>query len=171
MRLRYTKADGSVGELVLGSRVVTIGRNPDSDLLVADDRVSRIHCAIRIGESGVYQLKDLKSRNGTFVNGERIESANLKAGDQIRIGQQVIVFEDDQAAGPDTAMHELNQQMAGGKGYTTILREIAPEGAPKPGAIPVVPVESSDDEPPMKAPVAPTRKAPRIVLKKKPSAD
>lgn len=165
MRLRYTKTDGSIAELMLGDRPLTMGRNPDSDVVLIDDRVSRIHCGLRLWD-GAYYLKDLKSRNGTFVNGRRIEVTTLQPGDEIRVGQQILIFEDESAPGPDTAMSELNEQMARGKGYTTILREIAPESGAKP---PPPPPAHDESQRPAAKPTLAARKPARIILKKKPS--
>lgn len=165
MRLRYTQHDGTLAEVVLGDRPLTIGRNPDSDIVLIDDRASRIHAGLRLWD-GEYYLKDLKSRNGTFVNGRRIEVTTLKPGDELKIGQTVILFEDENSPGPDTAIHELNEQMAGGKGYTTILREIAPETQPRPAA------PASDAAPAAPRPAGPglVRKPARLIIRKKPSA-
>ena len=173
MRLRYTQRDGTMAEIALGDRPLTIGRNPDSDIVLIDDRVSRIHCGLRLWD-GEYYLKDLKSRNGTFVNGRRIEVTTLKAGDEVRVGQSILIFEDESAPGPDTAIHELNEQMARGKGYTTILREIAPDaGSKRPPAVPPPPAE--DEAPAVEAAAPskmppPARKPSRLIIRKKPSA-
>jgi predicted component of type VI protein secretion system len=65
-----------------------IGRGSDCHMRPKSDAISRNHCAIAIheGEDKV-TIRDLNSRNGTFVNGERISSeCELKAGDHIRVG-------------------------------------------------------------------------------------
>lgn len=62
-----------------------IGRLPQSHLVLTDPLASRSHCQIlRSGEGFV--LEDLKSANGTFVNGARVENHPLRDGDEIRIG-------------------------------------------------------------------------------------
>jgi predicted component of type VI protein secretion system len=168
MRLRYTKRDGTLAELPLSDRPLTIGRNPDSDIVLIDERVSRIHCGLRLWD-GEYYLKDLKSRNGTFVNGNRIEVTTLKPGDEVKVGATLLYFEDENAPGPDTAISDLGKEMAKGKGYTTILREIAPDRKP------AVAQGGADDEP-AAAPVArpltgAPRKPVRLIIKKRPSAE
>ena len=66
---------------------VRIGRTPESDVVIADDRVSRDHATIRVDQGGLV-LMDLKSRNGTYLNGRRLEhAAPLQDGDMIGIGR------------------------------------------------------------------------------------
>lgn len=130
MRLRYAKHDGTQIEFELGERPITIGRSPDADLVVLDEKVSRIHCGIRLWDGDFY-IKDLKSRNGTFVNGRRIDVAVLKQGDTVRIGSTTLSFEEEGAPGPSTAIRQIGDEMDLGKGYSTILREIV-DDVPKP---------------------------------------
>src|SRR5690606_7288479 len=62
----------------LGKRTIVIGRQEGCPVQIVDDRVSRRHVQIRCeegaGEEGRYHLLDMKSQNGTFVNGRRIEA-------------------------------------------------------------------------------------------------
>jgi len=64
-----------------------IGRQPESNLIVRDSRVSRAHARILI-ENGEYVLEDLASRHGTFVNGKRIARQVLANSDKIEFGAQ-----------------------------------------------------------------------------------
>ena len=125
MRLRYEKADGRQKDIELGERPVTIGRSGDADVMLLDEKVSRVHCGIGI-EDGAMIIRDLQSKNGTHVNEERVESAVLKPGDRIRIGSSVFVFETEAMpeSGSNTALMEMQDAFDGGKGYSTILREI-----------------------------------------------
>ena len=75
----------------LGMEEVTIGRQASSQLCVGDISVSRQHCIIRPANSG-FQIHDLASNNGTFVNGKRVDESVLADGDRIRIGDTVFVF-------------------------------------------------------------------------------
>ncbi len=78
--------------LVLG-RDVTEGVG---NIQVLDQGVSRKHAEIfRIGE--MFFIRDLESRNGTFVNDEAISEVVLRVGDQIRLGSTVLIFEDRNA--------------------------------------------------------------------------
>ena len=69
----------------------TIGREPSCDIVFLRDSVSRRH-ALLTTEVGSTTIEDLESTNGTFVNSERVRSRVLADGDQIRIGDQVLVF-------------------------------------------------------------------------------
>ena len=71
----------------------TIGRMPDNDVPVPDGSISRRHCAIVVHATKGCELYDTASKNGTFVNGERIQGPTaLKAGDQIRLCDRQFVF-------------------------------------------------------------------------------
>ncbi len=72
----------------------SIGRSPDCDLVIDNLGVSRRHAQIDLS-SGVPVLKDLKSNNGTFVNGRRITKHHLNDGDEIAIGKFTITFHSD----------------------------------------------------------------------------
>ncbi len=69
----------------LPTRVLRIGRAPDNDVVVGDLSVSRHHAELRrVGDT--FQIVDLNSHNGTFVNGQRVSSAPLTEGDIVGIG-------------------------------------------------------------------------------------
>jgi GAF domain-containing protein len=79
---------------------ISIGRDPSETIQVLDQGVSRQHAEIRrVGE--MCFIRDLGSTNGTFVNEQRVAEELLRAGDQIRIGSTVLLFED--AGPPQTA--------------------------------------------------------------------
>ena len=62
-----------------------IGRVSECGVHIPDGRISRRHCVISAGQAG-YTVKDLKSSNGTFVNGKRVTEAALKDGDRLKVG-------------------------------------------------------------------------------------
>ena len=64
---------------------ITIGRASTNHLVIVEPRVSRLHARLEKTEDGV-QVVDLKSGNGTRLNGERIESDRLRVGDVLRVG-------------------------------------------------------------------------------------
>ena len=82
--------DGRRFELSPGA--MTIGRSHECDLPIEDASVSRRHAELRIDEDAVW-LVDLRSTNGTEVNGRRTDRARLAPGDQIVIGQTELRFE------------------------------------------------------------------------------
>lgn len=69
-----------------------IGRAPEASVQIESPGVSRLHARIRI-ENGVATLEDLGSKNGTHLNGTRIDSARVLAdGNEIRLGTIVLTF-------------------------------------------------------------------------------
>lgn len=68
-----------------------IGRGAECTIQLSDSLCSRIH-AILAREDGVWRAHDAASRNGTFVNGQRIESAELQEGHQLRVGSTEFAF-------------------------------------------------------------------------------
>lgn len=81
-------AAGKPGLFLTGSLAI-VGRDEECDLVLEGETVSRHHCEIR-REGVAYFLKDV-SRNGTFVNNERILQRQLNHGDQIRIGGNLLL--------------------------------------------------------------------------------
>jgi pSer/pThr/pTyr-binding forkhead associated (FHA) protein len=63
-----------------------IGRAPECEVVVDDDGISRVHAWIDC-DGDRCEIEDAGSRNGTFVNGARVERATLSAGDRVRLGQ------------------------------------------------------------------------------------
>ena len=76
----------------LPSKVMRIGRTPDNDLVVSDLGVSRNHAELRKSPTGRYEIIDLGSHNGTFVNGSRIDRVELGDSDIISIGHATFRF-------------------------------------------------------------------------------
>lgn len=72
---------------------ISVGRAAENDVTIKDDAISKRQFHIKKTNKG-YNLIDLKSANGTFVNGERVKSVILKNKDVIKIGDKIIVFEE-----------------------------------------------------------------------------
>ena len=70
---------------------MTVGRDPQSDILLDDSTVSRAHAVFR-RMNGAFTVVDAGSLNGTYVNRQRIDNAQLKNGDEIMIGKFRLVF-------------------------------------------------------------------------------
>ena len=75
----------------LDSDATGIGRHPESDIFLDDITVSRKHSEIRRTGSG-FELHDVGSLNGTYVNRERVERADLRTGDEVQVGKFKLVF-------------------------------------------------------------------------------
>jgi ABC transport system ATP-binding/permease protein len=76
---------------ILPGNVRTVGRATGADFIVDAALVSRVHCRITALTGGELEVKDLESTNGTFVNGERVETARLASGDRIQVGRVELV--------------------------------------------------------------------------------
>ena len=72
----------------LGLDVATLGRHPESELVIDDGGISRHHAKLR-WEAGTHVVEDLGSRNGTFVQGQKISRAQLSDGDLLQLGPKV----------------------------------------------------------------------------------
>ncbi len=86
-------------DIIFGDKtLIQIGRDASNDVVLSSPNVSRFHAQVeRVGQR--YRVEDLRSSNGTFVNGERIDgSLWLKPEDTIRIGQYRFVMGKDQLA-------------------------------------------------------------------------
>ncbi len=70
---------------------ITIGKLSGNDFHLDDNSVSRNHCKLK-RDGNTYKIIDLKSTNGTYVNGKRIKERSLAIGDNITIGRSIIKF-------------------------------------------------------------------------------
>lgn len=109
------------------SSETTIGRGDECTVrITGDPEISRIHCSIHRQDPGTYVAIDVASKNGTFLNGQRLENEDvvLADGDWIRVGRTKLHFterDDDTTSG---AIHEIEREMQQGKGYQTIMQEL-----------------------------------------------
>ena len=69
-----------------------LGRDASNHAEVRDPAVSRRHCSVSEVSSGVFEIADLDSHNGTFVNGTKVNRKIVGHGDRIRIGSSEFVF-------------------------------------------------------------------------------
>ena len=84
--LRWFAAEGREQVFVLSVDETLLGRKSDADVLLTDPYVSRHHAKIVRGQDG-YDLVDLHSTHGSFVNGHRVTEQVLRSGDRISLGQ------------------------------------------------------------------------------------
>lgn len=75
----------------LKKSVIKMGRDPGNDIMVDDKKSSREHAKLKL-EDGKFVLYDLASSNGTYVNGTKITNQSLMDGDEVQIGDTVLVF-------------------------------------------------------------------------------
>lgn len=96
------------------AQAVVIGREPDCQVVLDSAKhggVSRRHAMIRYQPENLsFEISDLGSSNGTFVNGQRLFSSQLlKSGDRIQLGSSGVLFSFDDPSLPLTVIHENNQ--------------------------------------------------------------
>jgi pSer/pThr/pTyr-binding forkhead associated (FHA) protein len=73
--------------------VNTLGRSSDNDVVLEDAYASRRHCAIVVHSTEAAEIHDTASKNGTYLNGQRLVGpAYLKGGDEIRISERAFHF-------------------------------------------------------------------------------
>lgn len=89
--LVFLAGKGAADKIAVTKNRFILGRNQDCDCVIPDSIASREHAVIRESQ-GRFILEDLKSRNGTLVNGKRISTVPLADGDEIRIGDCRIMF-------------------------------------------------------------------------------
>jgi pSer/pThr/pTyr-binding forkhead associated (FHA) protein len=93
-RLLVFREDAIYRAIELGRSGLTIGRGPGNELVLDDpDRqISRFHAEVR-WDHGRFMLVDLGSQNGTWMDSERIDRVQLKAGVPVTIGHYRLIFD------------------------------------------------------------------------------
>ncbi|HUJ61723.1 MAG TPA: GGDEF domain-containing protein [Kofleriaceae bacterium] len=112
----------ATGQTFKVKKAVLIGRSPKAEIRIDDDGMSRSHARIHY-EAGAAWVEDLASRNGTFVNGERIAAAvKLEDGDKIQVGRATVLrfaFQD----ALDESFHENLMSSALRDGLTKLFNK------------------------------------------------
>jgi two-component system cell cycle response regulator len=86
------KSSASIGRMYkLEQPEIVLGRSVEAQFQVEDDGISRKHAKLVLGPGGNYQLVDLGSTNGTYLNGYRVEIAELTDGDKIQLGSNTVL--------------------------------------------------------------------------------
>jgi predicted component of type VI protein secretion system len=101
------------GRMAAVAGTVTIGRGRDAGLVLADELVSRRHARVTLAGPGAV-VEDLGSRNGTYVNGERIHGpVRLVPGDQLQLGVSLVELRSaSQIAERPSAVHPVPPPLA-----------------------------------------------------------
>jgi pSer/pThr/pTyr-binding forkhead associated (FHA) protein len=71
----------------------TIGRSSELEVSIDDESVSRAHCQLFLNSEGVLAVRDMGSKNGTYVNDSRVHHANLIPGDLLQLGSVTLRVE------------------------------------------------------------------------------
>ena len=105
LKLRLSLMGRPVRNYTFDKPVISIGRDPGSDVFVDNPGVSRDHFRLEKTPAGEYQLVDLGSANGTFVNDQMVHTAVVKNNDVVRFGKYTLWVgydTDRRAGGPES---------------------------------------------------------------------
>jgi predicted component of type VI protein secretion system len=154
VKLRLALMGRPVRNYTFDKPVVTVGRDPDSDVFVDNPGVSRDHFRLERAENGEYSVVDLGSANGTLLNDQKVNTAHLRNNDVVRFGKYTLWVgydqdrraqgEDARRNAADTESHtmvlsrdELDSVIEASK-----VKEAVPPPAPAPVAVrPQAPAE------------------------------
>ncbi len=112
---------GQNREVVMERNNVVIGREPDCDVVIGDQNVSRHHAVISREEEGFF-IKDLNSANGTFVNSQPVTMQLIKHMDIIQMGGAMLVFNDPN--NPEFARKNIENKWTAENFNTETLQKI-----------------------------------------------
>lgn len=141
-------------EHILREEAITLGRMKGNTIALDDGSVSLSHAKItRIGDD--YLLKDLNSTNGTMLNGQSINEARLRNGDQLKFGEVVAIFRLEAAKSaapaaplaatdlPQAAAHTVTGLIPTQPAAPVLKRQAPPPGPAPRAAAPAVPTPGS----------------------------
>ena len=118
---------GEATAYALNDLPVQVGRHPDCEIQLDSNMVSRFHARVS-ADGDLFQIEDLGSGNGTFVNGKRIEGALvLKNGDRIKLGPLLLRFEE--SAPLKSSPGRRTESMAVGDGSSFMLDMSGDDGS------------------------------------------
>jgi pSer/pThr/pTyr-binding forkhead associated (FHA) protein len=89
--LVVTRGPTAGSRLAITKPLTTLGRHPGSDIFLDDITVSRRHAEIERTANG-FKVRDAGSLNGTYLNRERVETADIKTGDELQVGKFKLAF-------------------------------------------------------------------------------
>src|SRR5262249_25187543 len=103
---------------------VALGRDNSNAVQLHDNEVSRRHAEVRAAPGG-FEVVDLGSANGTYVNDHAVERSSLRHGDKVQLGQTVLMFQD----GGTAAQRDLRSRVdllarSSPEDHSAILRSI-----------------------------------------------
>ena len=119
VKLRLALMGRPVRNYTFDKPVVTVGRDPDSDVFVDNPGVSRDHFRLERIDSGEYQVVDLGSANGTLVNDQKVNTVRLRSNDVVRFGKYTLWVGYDQDR--RTHVDEARRAAADTESHTMVL--------------------------------------------------
>lgn len=85
IKLVACESSAALEDILIHEFPTSIGRSDESDITVGDKWLSRQHCQIQLNADR-FSVRDLQSKHGTYLNDEPVTDAELKNGDDLRIG-------------------------------------------------------------------------------------
>lgn len=152
MKFEVRYPTGSPHEVTLQGTVAILGRDPSCDLVLNDPKCSRRHAVLEAGPQGI-TIRDTGSANGVNVNGQKVERAGLKPGDQVRLGDVVLMVLPEDMPGTVVMGPEDMEEFAAGRAPAGKAPSPAATAPPRPAAAPPPP----PSPPPAARPPAVTR--------------
>jgi hypothetical protein len=137
-------------DVELQGTLVVVGRDPTCDLVLNDVKCSRKHAVFEAGPQGI-AVRDTGSANGVYVNGAKIERANLVEGDLVRVGEVSLTVLPDQISGTVVMGPEDMADLSD-----------APDGRKQTGRRPIPPGVRAPAPPPATPAVRPPPPPPRV---------
>jgi len=127
--LTITKSPGNQTgkQFIVKHRPLAAGRHPSQEIQILDPEVSRRHFLIRM-EGDDHVITESQAANGLFVNGVKVKEHTLQEGDQIRVGNTVLVYsKQDDAERTDEVQHQRRGDRAIREGRTVVHEPTVPE--------------------------------------------
>ena len=123
-----TNVNGDVFELVLKNAKYGVGRRHDNDLRIKETYISGYHAELNRNDDGDYELSDLGSSNGTFLNGKKVEGREIvKAGDFVKFGILKVAVEEHTGRSPKVV--SLKDRAAFSRKVEGVTSTITPESS------------------------------------------
>lgn len=168
VKLRLSLMGRPVRNYTFDKTVISIGRDPEADIFVDNPGVSRDHFRLERLENGEYQVVDLGSANGTFLNDQMVNTAPVGNNDVVRFGKYTLwvgyeqdrrsISEASRRANPDSEQHTMVLSRAElGK-----MLDVAKEKEASPPSPPAV-LAAAQGMPSVQAPASPAPMAGLIV--------
>lgn len=142
-KLTFILEDGQKIEVPLHGEV-TIGQTEENGVVINAPSISPRHARIRKNRNGGFEVQDLRSQTGTFLNGRRIEGGNLTSGDDLRFGSLRAVFTGDlevAAPRPTAKKADVVQAFAREEALAATMRKPATPSLPLPALQPAAPAK------------------------------
>jgi hypothetical protein len=158
VRFEIRYPTGAQHEVELSGTVAVLGRDPSCDLVLNDPKCSRRHAVLEAGPDGI-AVRDAGSANGVYVNGKKVERAQLVVGDTIRVGEVTLKVLEEDVPGTLVMAPEDMDDLSGARPPRPAAPAPPPPAVPASRPAPPPPVPVAAPAPPPKPPSPPPQPA------------